>query len=62
MFDALADQLQAVRGTEISPHDLRVKIVQYLKDNPTLVSDDVSIVWRVIFLFLCRQVGVKQLK
>ena len=38
MFYALSEQLNLVKGIQISHAELRQRIVQYLKDNPTLVS------------------------
>ena len=38
MFYALSEQLDLVKGIQISYEVLRQHIVQYLKENPTLVS------------------------
>ena len=38
MFYALSEQLDLVKGIQISYEALRQHIVQYLKENPTLVS------------------------
>ena len=38
MFYALSEQLDLVKGIQISHEALRQHIVQYLKENPTLVS------------------------
>jgi len=38
MFYALSEQLNLVKGIQISHVELRQRIVQYLKENPTLVS------------------------
>jgi len=38
MFPAFSEQLNFVKGIKISHAELRQGIVQYLKDNPTLVS------------------------
>ena len=38
MFYALSEQLNLVKGIQISHAQLRQRLVQYLKDNPTLVS------------------------
>ena len=38
MFYALSEQLNLVKGIQISHAELRQRLVQYLKDNPTLVS------------------------
>ena len=38
MFCALSEQLNLVKGIQISHAELRQHIVQYLKENPTLVS------------------------
>ena len=38
MFYALSDQLELVNGKKISHGELRKSIVQYLKNNPNLVS------------------------
>ena len=38
MFYALSEQLDLVKGIQISHEALRKHIVQYLKENPTLVS------------------------
>ena len=38
MFHALSEQLNLVKGIKISHGELRQSIVQYLRNNPTLVS------------------------
>ena len=38
MFHALSEQLQSVKGVEISEKELRKKLVGDLKDSPKLVS------------------------
>ena len=38
MFYALSEQLEVAKGIQISHEALRQCIVQYLKENPTLVS------------------------
>ena len=38
MFYALSEQLDLVKGIQISQGTLRQHIVQFLKENPTLVS------------------------
>ena len=38
MFCALSEQLDLVKGIQISHEALRQHIVQYLEENPTLVS------------------------
>ena len=38
MFYALCDQLDLVKRIQISHEELRQSVVQYLKENPTLVS------------------------
>ena len=38
MFYALVEQLQYVKGIEISHEELRVNLVQFLKENYNLVS------------------------
>ena len=38
MFHALSEQLNVVKGIEISHGELRQSIVQYLRKNPKLVS------------------------
>ena len=38
MFYAMVEQLQVVRGVEISHEELRVNLVQFLKENCYLVS------------------------
>ena len=38
MFYALSEQLNLVKGIQISHAELRQRLVQYLKHNPTLVS------------------------
>ena len=44
MFYALSEQLDLVKGIQISHEALRQHIVQYLKENPTLVSYNVVLV------------------
>ena len=44
MFYALSEQLDLVKGVQISHEALRQHIVQYLKENPTLVSYNVVLV------------------
>ena len=41
MFYALADQLQHVKGLELSHLKVRQSIVQFLRNNPQWVSDNV---------------------
>ena len=48
MFYALSEQLNLVKGIQISHAELRQRIVQYLKDNPTLVSCCFYRVYQVI--------------
>ena len=38
MFFALSEQLQSVKGIQISETELRTNMVQFLRDNPKLVS------------------------
>jgi len=38
MFYALSEQLDLVKGIQISHAELRQHLVNYLKENPTLVS------------------------
>ena len=38
MFFALSEQLEHINGIKISHDELRLTVVQYLKDNPRLVS------------------------
>ena len=38
MFFALSEQLGLIKGIEISAGQLRKTVVQYLKENPALVS------------------------
>ena len=45
MFYALSEQLGLVKGIQISHDALRQHIVQYLKENPTLVSKFGFILW-----------------
>ena len=47
MFYALSEQLNLVKGIQISHEVLRHYIVQYLKENPTLVSYNVRHVAKV---------------
>ena len=53
MFYALSEQLTLVKGIQISHEELRQRIVQYLKENPTLVSYNVVLV----MLNKCREFG-----
>ena len=39
MFYALSEQLQSVKGIQISQQELRKTLVQFLKDNSKLVSE-----------------------
>ena len=48
MFYALSEQLNLVKGIQISHAELRQRIVQYLKENPTLVSWCFYSVYQVI--------------
>ena len=59
MFYALSEQLSLVKGIQISHEALRQHIVQYLKENPTLVSYNVVLVMsnkRVWFHFMVIQI------
>ena len=38
LFHALSEQLHLVKGIKISHEDLRLQLVQYLKEHPALVS------------------------
>ena len=38
MFFALSEQLDHIKRIKISHEELRLTVVQYLKDNPRLVS------------------------
>ena len=38
MFFALSEQLDHIKGIKITHEELRRTVVQYLKDNPRLVS------------------------
>lgn len=38
LFHALSDQLEIVKGIKIEQSQLRRNLVQYLRDNPALVS------------------------
>ena len=38
MFYALSEQLQSVKGSEISQRELRETLVRFLRENPNLVS------------------------
>ena len=38
MFFALSEQLDRIKGIKITHEELRRTVVQYLKDNPRLVS------------------------
>ena len=46
MFHALCAQLQSVKGIQISHSELRETVVQFLTDNPDMVSEW----WAWIFL------------
>lgn len=52
MFFALSEQLDLVKGIKLSHTQLRGTIVQYLKDNPTLVSLFVLVTYSVFLVFL----------
>ena len=52
MFFALSEQLDHVKGIKLSHSQLRGTIVQYLKDNPTLVSLFVLVTYSVFLVFL----------
>ena len=52
MFFALSEQLDHVKGIKLSHSQLRGTIVQYLKDNPTLVSLFVLVTYSVFSVFL----------
>ena len=52
MFFALSEQLYHVKGIKLSHSQLRGTIVQYLKDNPTLVSSFVLVTYSVFLVFL----------
>ena len=52
MFFALSEQLYHVKGIKLSHSQLRGTIVQYLKDNPTLVSLFVLVTCSVFLVFL----------
>ena len=52
MFFALSEQLYHVKGIKLSHSQLRGTIVQYLKDNPTLVSLFVLVTYSVFLVFL----------
>ena len=45
LFHALSEQLNLVKGIKISHGELRKSIVQYLRENPKLVS--------LVFFFCC---------
>ena len=38
MFIALSEQLDQAKGTKISHQELRQRVIQYLKENPKMVS------------------------
>ena len=38
MFIALSEQLDQAKGTKTSHQELRQRVVQYLKENPKMVS------------------------
>ena len=38
MFIALSEQLDQAKGTKISHQELRRRVIQYLKENPKMVS------------------------
>ena len=42
MFHALSEQLDLMKGIKISHQELRHNVVNYLKNNPKLVSSSVS--------------------
>ena len=52
MFLALSEQLDLVKGVRISHVELRRTVVQYLKDNPKLVSGLIFFLVLIIFLIL----------
>ena len=52
MFFALSEQLDLVKGIKLSHSQLRGTIVQYLKDNPTLVSLFILVTYSVFLVFL----------
>ena len=52
MFFALSEQLDHVKGIKLSHSQLRGTIVQYLRDNPTLVSLFVLVTYSVFLVFL----------
>ena len=52
MFFALSEQLDHVKGIKLSHSLLRGTIVQYLKDNPALVSLFVLVTYSVFLVFL----------
>ena len=52
MFFALSEQLYHVKGIKLSHSQLRGTIVQYLRDNPTLVSLFVLVTYSVFLVFL----------
>ena len=52
MFLALSEQLDLVKGVRISHVQLRRTVVQYLKDNPKLVSGLILLLVLIIYLIL----------
>lgn len=52
MFFALSEQLDHVKGIKLSHSKLRETIVQYLRNNPTLVSLFVLVTYSVFLVFL----------
>ena len=52
MFLALSEQLDLVKGVRISHVELRRTVVQYLKDNPKLVSGLIFLLVLIIYLIL----------
>ena len=52
MFFALSEQLDHVKGIKVSHSKLRGTIVQYLRNNPTLVSLFVLVTYSVFLVFL----------
>ena len=51
MFYALSEQLDLVKGIQISHEELRQRIVQYLEENPTLVSGQCMTIQESLLLF-----------
>ena len=52
MFLALTEQLDLVKGVRICHVELRRTVVQYLKDNPKLVSGLIFFLVLIIYLIL----------